>query len=97
MGDYRGAGPRAPTSLTPSSGPVWSVEGPKTRQLGDLPGTCPHALPPWSSPPLQFPSLLSPLPSLPILPSHPFWLLFLSLWVSLKRQVTLGHQTQSFP
>lgn len=61
MGDYQGAGPRAPTSLTPSSGPVWSVEGPKTRQLGDLPGTCPHALPPWSSPPLQFPSLLSPL------------------------------------
>lgn len=47
---------------------------------------------PYSSLPF---SLLSP--SLPILPSHPFWLLFLSLWVSLKRQVTLGHQTQSFP
>lgn len=41
-------------------------------------------------------SLLFPL-SLPIPPSHPFLPLLLSLWVSLKGQVTLGHWTQPLP
>lgn len=47
--------------------------------------------------PLLLLSFLTGPPSLPIPSSHPFLSLFLSLWVSLKGQVTFGHPTQPLP